>query len=52
MRKKRKGEAVDAIYVYQTSFGLQANKSSIVVKGPSSLKCEPKVSNPWNKCVM
>jgi hypothetical protein len=25
---------VDGIYAYQTSFGLQANKSSIVVKGP------------------
>jgi hypothetical protein len=27
---------------------LQANKSSVVVKGPFFLKCEPKVSNPWN----
>jgi hypothetical protein len=27
---------------------LQADKSSVVVKGPSPLKCEPKVSNPWN----
>jgi hypothetical protein len=31
---------------------LQADKSSVVVKGPFSLKCEPKVSNPWNKCAM
>jgi hypothetical protein len=31
---------------------LQADKSPIIVKGPFSLKCEPKVSNPWNKCVM
>jgi hypothetical protein len=31
---------------------LQADKSSVVVKGPfSPLKCEPKVSNLWNKCV-
>jgi hypothetical protein len=27
---------------------LQAEKSSVVVKAPSSLRCEPKVSNPWN----
>jgi hypothetical protein len=27
---------------------LQADKSSVVVSDPSSLKCEPKVSNPWN----
>jgi hypothetical protein len=31
---------------------LQADKSSIVVKGPFFLKCEPKVLNPWNKCAM
>jgi hypothetical protein len=43
---------VDGVYAYQTSFGLQADKSSIVVKGPFFLKCEPKVSNLWNKRVM
>jgi hypothetical protein len=31
---------------------LQADKSSIVVTDPSSLKCEPKVLNPRNKCAM
>jgi hypothetical protein len=31
---------------------LQADKSSVVVRDPSSLNCEPKVSNPWNKCAM
>jgi hypothetical protein len=35
-------------YRIKVRLDLQANKSSIVVKGPSSLKCEPKVSNPWN----
>jgi hypothetical protein len=38
---------VDGIYAYQTLFVLQADKSSIVVKGPFF----PQV-NPWNKCVM
>jgi hypothetical protein len=30
----RKRGLVDGIYVYQTSFGLQVDKSFVVVKGP------------------
>jgi hypothetical protein len=51
----KQSEGVCLLTVYmriQLRLDLQVDKSSVLAKGPSSLMCEPKVSNLWNKCVM